>query len=487
MIRTLLFTFAVFIHSVCFSQDFMDGTYSWSGNLKDNLGVDSQPLLADSIQEMRDQGELMDFSGGYHVGDTVADFTVYGINGEELNMSSLLEESSLSGKYTVLFSGSNSCNKFTSFFNTSTSGTTNAHTFLQDHLADFNWAMIYGYEAHPIDVENCLSNCPTAIIAGPSGVGELQHQTYEDRIMAMNRWVGIQNGSIPVPEVGYTYTPGEIEPTGEQNLNYTPLGLDIPVYADNPNNQVYDTYFKKPFGCLVIDCSGIVVYQSDWMNHMFNASDGMEFLISLLEDDEELGCIEWNEFCEFNAIDSDGDGLCDEWENFNQTDAFDVCSPYGDDSDFDGICDVSEENLGLDPFNPDSDGDFLSDGEELLIGTDPLDPDTDGDNMLDGKEIKAGTNPLEHEEETFVVADVTETPLTFDVVTDLNSNKIVVKLFEESLYSITVTTPAGQVLIEDEFNSLDYHIDSSQFNNSILVLRIKDSHGRTKSQRLFLE
>ena len=79
---------------------------------------------------------------------------------------------------------------------------------------------------------------------------------------------------------------------------------------------------------------------------------------------------------------------------------------------------------GTDPLNEivDSDGDGLSDDFERQIGTDPNQPDTDGDGMHDGWEHKYGFNPLVNNDDTNVDSDETNDS-TYDADNDGLTNK----------------------------------------------------------------
>jgi thiol-disulfide isomerase/thioredoxin len=93
--------------------------------------------------------------------------------------------------------------------------------------------------------------------------------------------------------------------------------------------------------------------------------------------------------CEDKALDSDGDGITDQWEAVYGTNAQKA------DTDGDGISDSDEINFGTNPVVADTDGDGMSDGEEQLAGLDPLDPDSDLDGFQDQEEVDLGTNPLD--------------------------------------------------------------------------------------------
>ncbi|HVR28377.1 MAG TPA: FG-GAP-like repeat-containing protein [Thermoanaerobaculia bacterium] len=95
------------------------------------------------------------------------------------------------------------------------------------------------------------------------------------------------------------------------------------------------------------------------------------------------------------SLDSDGDGLPDDFEIENGLDPLNDADAQLD-PDQDGLSTGEEFLRGLDPFDPDTDGDGLNDGLEVLVlGTDPLRFDTDGDGVSDGLEVELGTDPLD--------------------------------------------------------------------------------------------
>lgn len=134
-------------------------------------------------------------------------------------------------------------------------------------------------------------------------------------------------------------------------------------------------------------------------------------------------------------LDSDGDGIGDQWEREVGGNAFDP------DSDDDGQLDSTE--LARSPStllnSADTDGDGLWDGYnitgigvfgELGVGTDPLNPDTDGDGLRDGAEVlgwqvhalrdgqgmefTVGSNPLLNDTDFDGIPDLQERNLGLD-------------------------------------------------------------------------
>ena len=105
-----------------------------------------------------------------------------------------------------------------------------------------------------------------------------------------------------------------------------------------------------------------------------------------------------------NLIDTDGDGLTDEFEiqyavpyhvpNLVDTDSNGIEDGI-EDTDSDNLNALEEQSAKTDPLTPDTDKDGILDGDEVKVYfTNPLNSDTDNDGILDGDELRAGTDPL---------------------------------------------------------------------------------------------
>ena len=101
-------------------------------------------------------------------------------------------------------------------------------------------------------------------------------------------------------------------------------------------------------------------------------------------------------------IDSDNDGMEDNWETANGLIVGVDDSALDPDSDT--LTNLQEYNLGTDPQDDDTDDDGLKDGVETdtgtyvspsNTGTDPLKADTDGDHYSDGLEVDEGSDPTD--------------------------------------------------------------------------------------------
>ena len=198
------------------------------------FGEDTCPEDSAAVDDIIYYGELLDMSGGYLTGDTVFDFTVYDFDGNPLNLYT-----ELSGeKPVVLINGSVSCLRFRGTFEPDNNGQqyVAARNYLEEHINDYNWIFIYGVEAHPTD-GNCPSNCPPTVSNDTTVV---QPPFYVDRRWAVRGW----------------------EDSPEHDFPFT-------MYADNPNNAVYNNFFQRPFGMVAINCDGTVAMRGDWVNSFF--------------------------------------------------------------------------------------------------------------------------------------------------------------------------------------------------------------------------
>jgi hypothetical protein len=74
-----------------------------------------------------------------------------------------------------------------------------------------------------------------------------------------------------------------------------------------------------------------------------------------------------------SVVDSDGDGMPDDYEIANGLNPYDP-NDANLDNDFDGLTNLEEYRRGTNPNNWDTDGDGISDGLEVQAGTDPLNP-----------------------------------------------------------------------------------------------------------------
>lgn len=103
--------------------------------------------------------------------------------------------------------------------------------------------------------------------------------------------------------------------------------------------------------------------------------------------------------------DTDGDGMADGWEVFNDLQPLNPADGALD-ADGDGVANSNEYAYGTHPLQSDSDADGLLDGAEIAGGTDPSLADTDHDGLDDGFELLTlGTDPMDADSNDSNVSD----------------------------------------------------------------------------------
>lgn len=212
-----------------------------------DFGRASQPADSEAVDDLIDYGNDLEFIGGYFEGDTVGDFTVYDFDGNPLNLYQTLEN----GKPTLIMPISVSCPRATNAFLPGAAQTVQYgafHQLITEHINDFNWILVYGVEAHPT-LGECPSNCPPGIYNDTTVV---QHETYLYR----------------------RYATGDLQNSPEHVFPF-------PIYADNPNNAVYNNFFQRPFGLCAVNCNGVVELRADWSYNYI--AENYEQVVALID------------------------------------------------------------------------------------------------------------------------------------------------------------------------------------------------------------
>ncbi|NLB54601.1 MAG: OmpA family protein [Lentisphaerae bacterium] len=177
------------------------------------------------------------------------------------------------------------------------------------------------------------------------------------------------------------------------------------------------------------------------------------------------------------ALDSDGDGLPDDFERKIGTD------PFNPDTDGDGLTDWEEFVVYFtDPCRADTDYDGLTDGEEILAyKTDPHNRDTDGGGVADGHEvIEDQTDPLDPSDDLLLI--------TLNIEFDTDKDIIHAEYFEklDALAKTILRDPNSTVRIEghaDQRKSSkhDYNLSLSE-RRAKSVLEYLSRQGIEKSR-----
>lgn len=193
------------------------------------IGLSNQPLDTDSVCTIipRTQGNAW---VPVSAGDTMADFTLWDINGDSITLSSVLN----SGKRVLMVSGSYTCPIF------------------RNHMSDLNAVsaqfgnqiecfVVYTVEAHPTG-----SPMPNSGAINPSNPPYNQPNTYGERKLIVQDLLNGANGP----------------PSG----NYIPVPVSVPIYIDGPCNEWWQ-YYNAPNNAYLIDTNGILFAYHNWFNN----------------------------------------------------------------------------------------------------------------------------------------------------------------------------------------------------------------------------
>jgi hypothetical protein len=194
-----------------------------------SIGLNSEPQDADSVCTIipRSQGNPWI---PVNAGDTMADFTLWDINGDSVTLSSVLT----SGKRVLMVSGSYTCPIF------------------RDHMTDLNAVaaqfsneiecfVVYTAEAHPTG-----SPMPNSGNVNPTNPPYYQPTTYLERQMIVQDLLNGANGP----------------PTG----SYIPVPVNVPIYIDGPCNEWWQ-YYNGPNNAYLVDTNGVLFAYHNWFNN----------------------------------------------------------------------------------------------------------------------------------------------------------------------------------------------------------------------------
>ncbi|MBC8265899.1 MAG: redoxin domain-containing protein [Flavobacteriales bacterium] len=211
IIATLLFTSSILIAQV---------------QLLPSIGLSSQPQDADAVCTIvpRTQGNPWI---PVNVGDTMADFTLWDINGNSVTLSNVLN----SGKRVLMVAGSYTCPIFRNHM-------TELNQVAAQFGNDIECFVVYTVEAHPTG-----SVMPSSGNVNPTNPPYYQPTTYLER---KNNVSDMLNG------VG--------------SGNYVPTPINVPVYIDGPCNEWWQ-YYDGPNNAYLIDTNGVLFAYHSWFNN----------------------------------------------------------------------------------------------------------------------------------------------------------------------------------------------------------------------------
>ncbi|MCH2021187.1 MAG: T9SS type A sorting domain-containing protein [Saprospiraceae bacterium] len=194
--------------------------------LKPSIGINSLPNDTDSVCPIvpRTQGNTWI---PVNVGDTMADFKLYDLNGDSVILSSVLN----SGKRALIVSGSYTCPIFRNHM-------TELNAVAAQYGNQIECFVVYSVEAHPTG-----SPMPYSGNINPTNPPYYQPATYGERKAIVSDLI---NG------VG----------TGQ----YIPVTVNVPIYIDGPCNEWWE-YYNGPNNAYLVDTNGVLFAYHSWFSN----------------------------------------------------------------------------------------------------------------------------------------------------------------------------------------------------------------------------
>jgi hypothetical protein len=200
-----------------------------------------------------------------NAGDTMADFTLWDINGNSVTLSNVLN----SGKRALIVSGSYTCPIFRNHM-------TDLNAVSAQFGSQIECFVVYTVEAHPTG-----SPMPQSGNINPSNPPYSQPTTYGERKAIVQDLLNGVNG----PPVG----------------NYIPVPVSVPIYIDGPCNEWWQ-YYDAPNNAYLIDTNGVLFAYHDWF-HNSNPPNGPST----------------NIWCDIDSLLGVNSGLCTQVTSFTGT------------------------------------------------------------------------------------------------------------------------------------------------------------------------
>ena len=191
-----------------------------------SIGLSALPLDTDSVCTITPRAQGNPWIP-VNVGDTMADFTLWDINGNSVVLSSVLN----SGKRVLMVSGSYTCPIFRNHM-------TELNAVAAQYGNDIECFVVYTVEAHPTG-----SVMPSSGNVNPTNPPYYQPTTYLER---KNNLQDMING------VG----------TGQ----YVPVPISVPIYIDGPCNEWWQ-YYDGPNNAYLIDTNGVLFAYHSWFSN----------------------------------------------------------------------------------------------------------------------------------------------------------------------------------------------------------------------------